>query len=226
MPDLNFEVINAETVTFAVAPMLSFRLRITNLDADQQIQSVALRCQIQIETPRRHYVPLEQEALLDLFGEPERWGRTLRPMLWTHAGVTVPPFAGETVVELPVPCSFDFNIAATKYFAGLEAGEVPLNLMFSGTIFFENNAGALQVEQISWDKEAHFRLPVRVWREMMDHYYPNTAWLCLRRDVFDRLNRYKMEHAIPTWEQALESLIPDVSTPVEDEVAVEGSLPS
>jgi len=226
MPDLNFEVINAETVTFAMAPMLSFRLRITNLDAEQRIQSVALRCQIQIETPRRHYVPREQEALLDLFGEPERWGRTLRPMLWTHAGVTVPPFAGETVVELPVPCSFDFNIAATKYFAGLEDGEVPLNLMFSGTVFFETEAGGLRVEQISWDKEARYRLPVNVWQEMMDHYYPNSAWLCLRRDVFDRLARYKTEQGIPTWEQTIESIIPAHGKSLDDDVSVEGSLPS
>jgi len=225
MPDLNFEVINAETVTFAVAPMLSFRLRITNLDADQRIQSVALRCQIQIETPRRHYVPHEQEALLDLFGEPERWGRTLRPMLWTHAGVTVPPFAGETVVELPVPCSFDFNIAATKYFAGLEDGEVPLNLMFSGTVFFEVEDSGLTVEQISWDKEARYRLPINVWQQMMDHYYPNSAWLCLRRDVFDRLARYKTEQGLATWEQAIESIIPARGKSLDD-VSVEGSLPS
>ncbi len=226
MPDLNFEVINAEAVTFAVAPMLSFRLRITNLDADQQIQSVALRCQIQIETPRRHYVPREQGRLLDLFGEPERWGSTLRPMLWTHTSTTVPPFAGDTLVELPVPCSFDFNVAATKYFAGLENGEVPLNLMFSGTVFFETEDSGLRVEQISWDKEARYRLPVHVWQKMMDHYYPNSAWLCLRRDVFDRLARYKTEQGIATWEQTIESIIPAQGKSLDDDLSVEGSLPS
>jgi hypothetical protein len=226
MPDLTFEVISAEAVTFAVAPMLSFRLRISNLDADQRIQSIALRCQIQIETPRRHYVPREQERLLDLFGEPERWGRTLRPMLWTHTSATVPPFAGDTITELPVPCSFDFNIAATKYFAGLEDGEVPLNLMFSGTVFFEAEDRVLQVEQISWDKEARYRLPIRVWQEMMDHYYPNSAWLCLRRDVFERLSRYKTQQGIPTWEQTIESIIPARGKSMDDDVSVEGSLPS
>jgi len=226
MPDLNFEVISAEAITFAVAPMLSFRLRITNLDDGQRIQSVALRCQIQIETPRRHYVPREQERLLDLFGEAERWGRTLRPMLWTHTSTTVPPFQGDTIVELPVPCSFDFNVAATKYFAGLEDGEVPLNLMFSGTVFFESEDLGLQVEQISWNKEARYRLPIRVWQEMMDHYYPNSAWLCLRRDVFDRLSRYKTKQGITTWEQTIESIIPAAGKSLDDDVSVEGSLPS
>ena len=129
-------------------------------------------------------------------------------MLWTHTSAMVPPFQGETIIDLPVPCTFDFNIAATKYFAGLEDGAVPLNLMFSGTVFFESDDTGLQVEQISWDKEAQFKLPMSVWREMMDHYYPNSAWLCLRRDVFERLSRYKMDHAIPTWEQTLENLIP------------------
>jgi hypothetical protein len=226
MPDLEFSVEGAESVSFAAAPTLSLKLKIQAANSDEKIQSIALRSQIQLETTKRRYSATEQAQLFELFGEPERWGRTLKSMLWVHASVTVPPFQGETTVNLPVPCTFDFNIAATKYFAGLEDGEVPLNLMFSGTIFFENEDGGLQVEQISWEKEAQFRLPVRVWREMMDHYYPNTAWLCLRRDVFDRLNRYKMDHAIPTWEQAIESLIPAPAEPMEAEVVVEGSLPS
>jgi hypothetical protein len=129
-------------------------------------------------------------------------------MLWTHTNVTVPPFCGTTVVELPVPCTYDFNVAATKYFHGLESGEVPLLLLFSGTVYYADPDGALQVAQVSWDKEASFRLPVQVWQAMMDHYYPNSAWLCLRRDVFERLYRYKVEHGLPTWEQTLASLLP------------------
>jgi hypothetical protein len=43
---------------------------------------------------------------------------------------------------------------------------------------------------------------------MMDIYYPNSAWLCLRRDVFERIYQYKVERGIPTWEQALESMLP------------------
>ena len=215
MPDLNFQVEGAEAVPFTAAPLLTFKLRLVNRDVAQVIQSVALRCQIQIETTRRKYDAKEQEKLLDLFGRPERWGRTLRSMLWTHASAIVTPFAGSTVVDLPVPCSFDFNVAATKYFAGLEDGEVPLNLMFSGTIFYENEGG-LQVEQIPWDREAKYRLPVKVWKEMMDIYYPNTAWLCLQRDTFDRLAKYKMEMGIPTWEQALERLLDNESQPIAD----------
>ena len=207
MPDLNFQVEGAEAVPYSTSPLLAFKLRVANANAEESVQSVALRCQIQIEVTHRKYNSQQQERLLDLFGVPERWSRTLRPLLWTHASLMVPPFKGSTVVDLPVPCTFDFNVAATKYFAALDEGDVPLNLMFSGTVFYEPNDGGLLVEQIPWDRETKYRLPARVWQEMMDLYYPNSAWLSLRRDVFERLSQYKMEHGIPTWEQALESLL-------------------
>ncbi len=209
MPDLNFEVEKVEVLPFAAAPLLVFKLRVTNQNADEPVHNVMLRCQIQMEVTRRNYSDKDQERLLDLFGEPHRWSETLRNMLWTHANAVVQPFTGSAMVDLQVPCTFDFNVAATKYFAGLDDGEVPLALLFSGTVFYEAEDGALQVSQISWEKEARFRLPVRVWKEMMDIYYPNSAWLCLRRDIFDRLYRYKVSRGLPTWEQTLESILPD-----------------
>jgi hypothetical protein len=142
-------------------------------------------------------------------------------MLWTHASVVIPPFSGSTIVDLNVPCTFDFNVAATKYFAGLEDGEIPLCLLFSGTVFYEADDGALQVTQIPWDREVKYRLPVRDWKEMMDIYYPNSAWLCLRRDVFDRLYEYKVRCGIPTWEQALESILPSVEVATGEEPEIE-----
>jgi hypothetical protein len=135
----------------------------------------------------------------------------------------VPQFKESTVVDLPVPCTFDFNVAATKYFAALAEGDVPLNLMFSGTIFYEAVAEGLQVEQISWDRETKFRLPVRVWKEMMDVYYPNSAWLCLQRDVFEKLAQYKKDRGIPTWEQALERLLNDEPTETHSSFSVRHS---
>jgi hypothetical protein len=207
MPELNFQIEGAEPVPFSMAPLLAFKLRITSADAEQTIHSVALRCQIQIEATRRRYNDREQERLLDLFGEPQRWSQTLRTMLWTHASLVVPPFLGSVVVDLPVACTFDLNIAAAKYFAGLVDGEVPLCLQFSGSIFYETSAGGMQVMQIPWDRESKYRLPVSVWKQMIDIYYPNSAWLCLGRDVFDRFYQYKVQRGIPTWDQALASLL-------------------
>ena len=188
--------------------MLAFRLRLSDANPGQVIHTVALRCQILLEVTRRKYSGEDQERLLDLFGEPSRWGQTLRSLLWTHANLVVPSFQGSTVVDLPVPCTFDFNVAATKYFDGLADGEVPVCLQFSGTVFYAGGEGELQVAPISWDKEARFKLPVKIWRDMMNSYYPHSAWLRLHKDAFDRLHQYKVRHGIPTWEEALERIIP------------------
>jgi hypothetical protein len=207
MPDLTFHIEEAVVAEFTATPSIIFKLRVSNRVPDEIIHTVALRAQIQIETTRRRYTPEEQNRMLDLYGEPERWSQTLRTLLWTHASVVVPSFQGETAVDLHVPCTFDFNVAATKYFAGLSAGEIPLCFQFSGTVFYAPSGGSLQVGPISWDQEARFKLPVRLWREMIDSYYPNTAWLCLRRDVFERLNQYKTQRGIPTWEQVMETML-------------------
>ncbi len=208
MPDLDFLVDQAEPVRFAQAPVLALTLRITNAIPEERIQSILLQCQVWIEPKYRTYDGHEQELLRDLFGEADRWDRTVHSLLWTRTSVLVPPFTGSQVVNMDVPCTYDFNVAAAKYFYALEGGEVPLRLMFSGTVFYATDDGALQVGQIPWEKEASFRLPVRTWRDMLDHYYPNSIWLCLPRDVFGRLYHYKIQHGLPTWEQTLERLLP------------------
>jgi Family of unknown function (DUF6084) len=213
MADLHFEVTGVAPVEFAAAPMLGFQLAVSNRAGPDPIQGVTLRVQIQFEVARRNYSASEKSNLLDLFGEPGRWGQTLRPLLWTHVQTSVPPFSGRTLIELQVPCTFDFNVAATKYFYGLETGEIPLTLLFSGTVFEADPLGVVRVSPIPWDKETRFRLPLAAWRDMMDAYYPNTAWLCLRRDAFEHLMDYKTRHGIPTWEIALERLLAEASRP-------------
>jgi len=207
MPDLSFKIEAVEVAKFAATPLLAFKLHVSNTNAAETIHSVALRSQIQIEVTRRRYTAEDQEKLRDLFGDPDRWSQTLRNLLWTHVNVNVPPFQGSTVVDLLVPCTFDFNVGATKYFHGLGDGDVPLCVMFSVTVFYAAHGEPMQVSPISWEKETRFRLPVKVWRDMMDSYYPNTAWLCLRRDIFERVYEYKVRHGIPTWEQALENML-------------------
>ena len=202
MPDLHFQVEDAFATPNAAVPQLTFRVLITNREPEP-IHSIALRAQVQIEPVRRRYTPAEQERLKELFGEPERWSKSVHPLLWTNANVTVTAFTGSTVVDIPVPCTFDFNVAITKYIHGLEGGELPISLLFSGTVFHAGQVG-LQIAQIPWDREASYKLPIRAWKEMMDQHYPNTAWLCIERDVFDRLAEYKARNNIATWEQALE----------------------
>ncbi len=168
---------------------------------------------MRIEPARRRYTPAEQQRLLDLFGTPERWGQTVRPMLWTHATVVVPAFTGSTRADVPVPCSSDFSLAATKYFDALQAGEIPLAFLFSGTIFYESVGGGLQAVQVPWDREASYRLPAATWRSLMELYYPNQVWMCLRKDVFARLHQYRSRCGLATGEQALEHLLAAAEEP-------------
>jgi Family of unknown function (DUF6084) len=206
MPDLHFQIEGAEVLEFAAVPSLLFKLRIENLE-EEPIRSVALNTQIRIAVTRRHYDAAEQERLLEVFGEPHRWSNTLRSLLWTHTTLQVPPFSGSTVADMPVPCTYDLEVVAAKYFYALEEGEVPLEFLFSGTVFYAGEGGRLQVTRISWEKEAEFRLPVRVWKEMMERYFPNSAWIRLRRDAFDQLYNYKVRRGLPTWEAAVEALL-------------------
>jgi hypothetical protein len=108
---------------------------------------------------------------------------------------------------MPVTCTYDLEVVAAKYFYALEDGEVPLEFLFSGTVFYAAEGGRLQTDRISWEKEAEFRLPVRLWKEMMDHYFPNSAWIRLHRDAFDQLYDYKIRMGLPTWEATMEALL-------------------
>ena len=218
MPQLNFQIVGAEPVPFAATPTIGFKLKITNTKPSEAVHAVLLQCQIQIESTRRCYQAEEQERLFDLFGEQKRWGQTLRAMLWTNVSTVVPAFTRDTLVNLLVPCSFDFNVAATRYFAALRDGEVPLCLLFNGPVFFRGLGHNLLVEQLPWEKQATYRLPIAVWQKMMYMYYPNENWLTLRSDVFHRLAEFKRRRQIPTWEQTMESLLSS-ALPEDDEKA-------
>lgn len=205
MSNLHFEVLGARAEPWAAAPTLMLRLRIRNAD-EGRVDAIGLRIQIQIEPTRRHYTTAEEERLLELFGERARWGETLRGVLWTHVSAMVPQFTGTTEIDIPLLCSYDFEVAAAKYFHALDDGEIPLLLLFSGSVFATVETG-LSVDQIRWDREASYRLPVKVWRDVMNIYYPDSAWLRLRRDSFDALHRFKGRNALRTWEEAIDLLL-------------------
>jgi len=205
MPDLAFQILGVEPAVRGLAPQLHFKLRITAPEGET-VEAMILQVQIQIQSARRHYNTAEKEKAGELFGSPERWGETLRNKLWTIVNTTVGRFAGATEAVLSVPCTFDLNVIATKYFTALEEGDVPLLFLFSGTVF-HNVGSRLQVEQISWNKETAWRMPLEAWREMMDHHYPNTAWITLDRDLFERLHAFKRHTGAVSWDQAIGCLL-------------------
>lgn len=206
---LAFEVLDIQPEPYAAAPQLTATLRVTE-STGAAVHAIALRCQVRILPQRRGYTPGEEAGLLDLFGERSRWPTTLKSFLWLQCSTMVQGFTGDTEVRLPLPCTFDFDVSAAKYLQSLRDGIVPLELLFSGTVFTRGEAG-FGVEQVPWDLEASYRLPVDAWRRLMDQYFPNTGWLRLDRDVLAALSHYKAARGLTSWDTTVESLLADAT---------------
>jgi Family of unknown function (DUF6084) len=200
---LGFSVLGASRVEYTVVPTLRFDLGVTS---ELPVRSVLLDVQVQIAARRRGYDAAAHDRLFELFGPVADWGTTLRTLLWTRSTLVVPAFTEETVVGLDVPCSYDLEVTASRYLDALCDGAVPLEFLFSGSVFYDDD-GALQTTRLSWNSEAAYDLPVRVWKETMERYFNGTAWLRLRKESFDRLSAFKSRHALATWDDALDALL-------------------
>jgi hypothetical protein len=206
-PELAFAVRDAAPLEHAAAPTLAFAIGV-EAAGGAAIRSVLLDVQVQIAARRRGYAPETHARLFEVFGPVAGWGSTLRTLLWTRATLVVPPFTGATTAQLALPCSYDLDVLASRYLDALDGGEVPLEFLFSGTVFYTGPGGLLQVCRISWEQEAGYRLPVAVWRETMDAHFPGVAWLRLDKERFDRLCAFKSRNALPSWEAAVDALLP------------------
>jgi hypothetical protein len=214
VPELVFDCVGAEADRYAVTPSMTLRLQITETSGER-VEAIALRCQVRIEPHKRRYSAAEAEGLHDLFGDTERWAETVKPMQFTTLSTMVPGFTGAITHELPLPFTYDLEIASTKYFAALEDGTIPLLLLYSGTVFGKRD-GRLSVQQVPWSKESVFPLPVTVWRETMDLHFPDSAWFRVRRETMESLRRYKSRNALPTWDDTLGELLAAVEERVEE----------
>lgn len=205
MTDLAVTVVSSRPDPYAAAPTLLLRLRLESSDTEP-VHAMVLKAQIRIEPQRRRYSPEEEDRLLELFGQAPQWGTSLRPFLWTHVTTALGEFTGTVEIDLPVPCTYDFEVAAAKYLHALGDGEIPIVLLFNGTIF-SYRAGRLVVEPVAWHVEAEHRLPVAVWRATMDSFFPGSGWIRLRRESIDALVKYKADRALVSWEDAVEQLL-------------------
>ncbi|MGH3167259.1 MAG: DUF6084 family protein [Trebonia sp.] len=205
MAELTFGCTGARAEPYAATPTLSFQLAITERTG-ARVHAIALRCQIRIEPHRRRYSPAEAERLHDLFGDTGRWADTVKPIQLATVPAMVPGFSELTEIDLPVPCTYDLEVASARYLSGLDDGTVPLLLLFSGTVFLATDEG-LRVELIPWSSEATFRMPVSVWRDVVDQHFPGCAWLRCGRETLDALSAFKATHALPTWDATLALLL-------------------
>jgi Family of unknown function (DUF6084) len=210
VPHLDFAVQSAAAERYAATPTLRLTVAIASGD-ERPVHTLALDVQVRIAARRRRYEPAEELRLTEVFGPVDGWKSSLSTFLWTHATVFVPSFTQATEVELPIACTYDFEVAAAKYFDALRGGFVPLELLFSGTVFYAGDGGVQLLARLPLDREATFELPVAVWREAIDACFPGSAWLRLRRDSFDRLAVYRARRALPTWEATVEALLEGAS---------------
>jgi hypothetical protein len=204
-PDLEFTAEGVVAMRYSVGPALGFRLGIARAGGGP-IESLSLQVQLRISAGGRRYLPEERERLAGIFGQGEQWARSVGSLHWTNVTAVVPPFVDRTSLELPVNLTYDFEVASAQYFQSLETGEIPVDLLFSGTMFYAAD-GLLQAAMIPWEKETRCQLPVAVWRDAMDAHFPGAAWLRLSRATFDRVQRFRSRHASPDWDHAVNTLL-------------------
>jgi hypothetical protein len=216
MADLIFGCTGASADRYAVTPTLSFQLTITERSG-VRLHAIALRCQIRIEPHRRRYSAAEAERLHDLFGDPSRWADTVKPIQLATVTTMVPAFSGVTEVEVPVPCTYDLEVASARYLHGLDDGTVPMIMLFSGTVFIATETG-YSVELVPWSAEATYRMPVTVWQGLVDAHFPGSAWLRCSHETIDALSSFKAKHALPTWDATLTALLAQAAAPEDREI--------
>jgi len=200
-----FSVVDIFAEPYAAAPQLTARLRILE-SSGETIHAIALRCQVRIEPQRRRYEEADESGLRALFGDRDRWVDTLKPFLWMQCNAMVQGFTGITEVDLALPCTYDFEVTGSRYLHAVTEGTIPLALLFSGTIFTKG-ANGFGVQQVPWDCEANYALPVTVWQQMIESYFPNTGWIRLDHDVLDSLADFKSRHGLTTWEETVATLL-------------------
>jgi hypothetical protein len=216
MAELTFAVDDIVPEPYAAAPTLLAKLRVEETTGER-VHALALRAQIRIEPQRRRYDDTEERALLDLFGDRTRFAQTLKPFAWLHASTVAQGFTGATEIDLVLPCSYDFEVSGAKYLHALRDGEIPLLFLFSGTVFTRGATG-FSVAQVPWDQEASYRLPVAVWRDLMEETFPGSEWVRMHRDTVEALAHYRHVRGLTSWDAVVTTLLAEAAEPAPDGV--------
>jgi hypothetical protein len=203
--NLTFTVVDVTPEPYAVTPVLTAHVNVSAA-GDQPVHAIALRCQVRIDPLRRSYSDEEADGLADLFGPRERWATTQRTFLWQHCAAMVPGFTGATDVTLGLECTYDFEVAAAKYLHALRGGAMPLQFLFSGTVFMAGERG-FTVQQVPWNCEDRYDMPVSVWRDLIAQHYPNSGWVRLSHDTVAALAAYKSERGLLGLDDAVTALL-------------------
>ena len=121
-------------------------------------------------------------------------------------------FTGGTEVDLALPCTYDFDVTGSKYLHALRDGDVPLRLLFTGTVFTRAPPASASSRCRGTARRAT-SCRSSVWRDLMDQYFPNTGWLRLDHDTCGQLARYRSAHGLTTWDET----VADAAAPRREE---------
>jgi hypothetical protein len=206
LTELTFRIDDVVAETYAAAPQLTARLQVSE-GSGATVHAIALRSVVRIEPQKRAYSDDESRGMADQFGTRDRWSQTLKPFQWMQCSTMVQGFSGSTLVDVPMPVTYDLEVTASRYLHALgDDGDVPLNFLFAGTVFTRGDGG-FAVEQVPWHLEANYRMPVEVWRTCMQLHFPNAGWLRLHRDTLAELSRVKATLGLTSWDEVVTRLV-------------------
>lgn len=208
VPAPEFEITGAAHLRFAASPTMVFSALATD-PTRREIQSLALSVQVMIDPAKRGYGEAARDRLAELFGPHANWAPSTHGLPWAQVAVVVPAFTDQTMFAIQVPCTYDLEVAATKYFSALEDGDVPLSFHFNGQVFYRDDDGRLQVGLIPWSRTAGFRMPVAAWRAMIEDHYPGVGWIRLSDATLAALNEYRAARSLPTFDACVSDLLGD-----------------
>jgi uncharacterized protein DUF6084 len=210
MTMLAISVLGAQPSPQTASPGITFRLRVEERSG-ARVHSMTLRCRVQISARCRRYAEDEQSRLYELFGDFSQWERTLRTVTWSQSTLVVSAFDGRIDIDLSVPCTYDLQVAAAKYLHAIRDRRVPLTFLFSG-MMFQVAGGGLRIEPVPWDLETSYQMRASIWHAAMDQFFPGRGRLMLRRDTIDRLQAFRGQHAVVSWDEAIDLLLQDIAT--------------
>jgi hypothetical protein len=205
VPEPEFEITGAAHIAFAAAPTILFSALATEAGG-VEVQSIALTAQVMIDPARRGYDPETRERLAELFGPPASWAPSTSGLAWARVAAAVPGFTGSTTFGLEVPCTYDLEVAAAKYFYAVTDGLVPLSFHFNGNVFYRSG-GQLQVSPVSWTSSAQYSMPLSVWRAMIAEHYPGGGWIRIADDTLERLQRRRSARGLASFDDCLRELL-------------------
>jgi hypothetical protein len=201
-----FSVLGVDAPAGAATPTLRFHLHVDD-PLGREVYAIALTTAIQIDPARRAYDAPTRERLVELFGAPERWAATTQTFRWAQVDTLVKGFTGATSFAVEVPCTYDLEVAASKYFYSLPDGEVPLSFLFNGMVLYAGEHDRLQVAQVPWSCTARWRMPVAAWQDAMAAFYPGGGWVRLAPETLEALAQRKARRGDHSFDATIRGLL-------------------